>query len=235
MDLQRLNWFEDGLIARFTKHPVFDQIDTMATGAFLRILLQRRFLSLAFTPVYDMAIDGLTHPDGKDVAREILREEYPSGEPSHREHLVTDLLVLGADRNQILRTRPTPQTRRIITRTFELVGPPIDRPQRYYDIQLLTVLRFWGEILIAEEYACLQSRMVRMGLREDISRFYWPHFEHDQKKNSLGHANGSGTHSDRLAAALERLLRSGEEIEFCAQTAQAACNLKYAFYDQFLR
>ena len=69
---------------------------SLQTGQEIRILntwipnfnvLQRRFLSLAFTPVYDAAIDGLTHPRDKQSARRILREEYPGERgtvPSHR-------------------------------------------------------------------------------------------------------------------------------------------------------
>jgi len=36
---------EDELLARFTAHPVFAQIEAIEQDAFLEILLQRRFLS----------------------------------------------------------------------------------------------------------------------------------------------------------------------------------------------
>jgi SpoVK/Ycf46/Vps4 family AAA+-type ATPase len=37
----------------------------------------------------------------------------------------------------------------------------------------------------------------RMGLSENTSRFYWPHFTHDQKNAPL-HAMRGGSHSDAL-------------------------------------
>ncbi|MEV8306095.1 hypothetical protein AB0P36_01725 [Streptomyces flavidovirens] len=75
-----LDGFEDGLIERFREHPVLANITRLPEEGFAAILLQRRFLSLAFTPAYDLAIDLLRDEAGLRIARIILREEYPDSD-----------------------------------------------------------------------------------------------------------------------------------------------------------
>jgi len=65
------------MLAAFAAHEVFRDVEQRGQEAFLEILLQRRFLSLQFSLVYDIGIDGLTDRDALRLVREILREEYP--------------------------------------------------------------------------------------------------------------------------------------------------------------
>jgi len=77
MDIQTLDTLENSLIDKMKCHPVLNNLETLTDDEFYKVLLQRRFLSLIFTPVYDVAIDGLVNEDAKDVSRKLLREEYP--------------------------------------------------------------------------------------------------------------------------------------------------------------
>ena len=141
----RADAVEDGLLDRFTAHPVFSHIEQIGQDAFLEVLLQRRFLSLMFPVMYDIGIDGLTDPTAVKVVREILREEYPDpsgATPSHREDLVADLVTLGATRAQVLASRPTAVTRAVIDRSFALLAEATEGDS---DLELMTIIRFWGE------------------------------------------------------------------------------------------
>lgn len=98
--MEELDRFEDELIERYAQHPVLANIAQLSDEDFTAILLQRRFLSLAFTPAYDLAIDLLRDEEGLRIARVILREEYPDshGMRSHREDMTADMYRLGVSR-----------------------------------------------------------------------------------------------------------------------------------------
>ena len=66
--LAELDQYEDRLIQRFQQHPCFQQIQSLPKEQFHLLLLQRRFLSLAFTPVYDMVIDGIKESKARQIA-----------------------------------------------------------------------------------------------------------------------------------------------------------------------
>lgn len=225
---------EDELLRRFTAHPVFRHVEDMAQDAFLEILLQRRFLSLMFPVMYDIGIDGLSDPTAIKVVRGILREEYPdpSGEtPSHREDLVADLLTLGATRAQVLTSRPTAVTKAVIERSFALVAEATEGDS---DLELMTIIRFWGEVLVSVEYGEYWRRMdAQFGAAGAVSRFYHPHHHHDGRDPLSTAAEDSATHSGRLGAWLVPLLdgRDGEE-RFAATEARVLA-LRLEFYDQF--
>ncbi|MFM6343611.1 MAG: hypothetical protein ACKPFK_00475, partial [Dolichospermum sp.] len=109
IDFEYLDKFEGELILNFRGHCIFQEIETMAHEKFLDILIQRRFLSYEITNCYDMAIDGLNNEKAIEIARQIVREEYPglNGKtPSHREDLMHDLLALGATKSRILKSAP---------------------------------------------------------------------------------------------------------------------------------
>ena len=75
--MNELDEFEDKLIERFRQHPVFASVEELPDEDFHAILLQRRFLSLAFTVAYDLAIDLIDDEQAVRIARVIIREEYP--------------------------------------------------------------------------------------------------------------------------------------------------------------
>ncbi|MFE2325273.1 hypothetical protein ACFXD5_15360 [Streptomyces sp. NPDC059385] len=235
--MRELDRFEDELIDRFEEHPVLANIGRLSDEDFGEVLLQRRFLSIAFTPAYDLAIDLLRDEVGLRIARVILREEYPDGQgytPSHREDMKEDILRLGVPREALVRTRPTAETRRAVDATFDLIADAGARDDA--DLRLLTILRFWGEILVSVEYGRLWERMEpRMG-REgpNRSRFYYPHHLHDAKRNSLETVSLlSTTHPDRLARRLGELLAGGAGDEAFREAEERSLDLKAAFYDQF--
>jgi hypothetical protein len=230
----RADAVEGELLERFTAHPVFREIETMGDDAFVEILLQRRFLSLMFPVMYDLGIDGLTQPAAIKVVREILREEYPdpSGEtPSHREDLVADLLTLGATRAQVLGSRPSAVTQSVIERSFALIA---EATQSQTDLELMTILRFWGEVLVSVEYGEFWRRMERrFAAAGTRSRFYHPHHHHDGRDPLATAGEDAATHSGRLGACVVRLLGADDgEARFAAAEARVLA-LRLEFYDQF--
>ncbi|GAA2409853.1 hypothetical protein GCM10010420_43100 [Streptomyces glaucosporus] len=237
--MRELDEFEDGLIERFREHPVLANIPLLPDGDFAALLLQRRFVSLAFTPAYDLAIDLLRDETGLRIARVILREEYPDGSGStrsHREDMKDDLLRLGIPRRALVESRPTEATRRVLDETFELIADAGRHDDA--DLRLLTILRFWGEVLVSVEYGRLWERMEPLLTQngENRSRFYYPHHVHDAKAHPLTDASLlSTTHSDRLATRISELLARGEGSADCfRETEERALRLKTSFYDQFL-
>ena len=113
VDVHELDEFEDKLIERFRGHPVLAEVQRLGAAEFHNVLLQRRFLSLAFTPAYDLAIDMLNDEQSVRIARAILREEYPGEDgrmPSHREEMKADMLRLGVSRADLVGSRPSPRT-----------------------------------------------------------------------------------------------------------------------------
>lgn len=236
--MQELDRFEDELIEQYEQHPVLANITQLSDEDFAAILLQRRFLSLAFTPAYDLAIDLLRDEEGLRIARVILREEYPDshGMRSHREDMTADMYRLGVSREALVHTRPTPATKRAIDATFDLIADAGTHDDA--DLRVLTILRFWGEILVSVEYGRLWPRMAPLLTQdgENLSRFYYPHHSHDAKGGSLATANLLAvTHPDRLATRVSVFLKNGGEraADSFREVERRSLQIKVAFYDQF--
>ena len=232
-----LDRFEDDLIDQFRSHPVLGSLTSLEDDDFRDILLQRRFLSLAFTPAYDLAIDLLTDEEGLEIARVILREEYPGPEGrtrSHREDMKEDLRRRGVPRRQLVESRPSETTVRAINSIMELIS--VAAGGDHADARLLTILRFWGEVLVSEEYGLFWPRMAaRLSDGGKIrSVFYYPHHIHDAKASSLASTSLlSSTHSDQLGMRLWQLLEEpGARVGFREEETKILEH-KLAFYDQF--
>lgn len=225
---------ERQLLDRFTGHPVLARIESLPADAFLAMLLQRRFLSLIFAPVYDIAIDALQDAKTIRLVRQILREEYPGRlgtQPSHREELVRDLIALGASRTQILTCRPTPTTSSVLHDTLEIIATAACDAD---DLRVITFVRFWGEVLVAVEYGEYWKRMApdfkQAGVR---SRFYLEHYRHDGRVALAQASRLSPTHSGRLGTCLKRRLTVPEAEQSFAEIEQRVVDIRLRFYDQF--
>jgi hypothetical protein len=140
--------------------------DNIQESAFYKILLQRYWLSLSFTPIYDMVLNFLTAEANfaKPILRTIIQEEYPrhpdspDTTPSHREDLMTDLVHMGVKHSEIKKTVPTKKTKTTIREAFESIIT-FSHNEKFSDIMLLTFLRYWGEVLTALEYELLWPRI----------------------------------------------------------------------------
>src|SRR3989344_1574008 len=232
MNLTELNQLENSLIEKFKSHKTFRAMEQMGRKQFLDVLLQKRFHSLAFTPLYDIAIDGMENEQGKQIAREILREEYPAKMKSHREDLVEGLTKIGVPKKEIMNTAPSEQTISTLKELFAMLK--IEEPQDSYDVKALTILRFWGEVLVSEEYSFFIKKLSLTGLPKEKSRFYWPHYVHDKKKVELDDTKSEKrTHSDRLTLILQKLLNSEEKLKLAAKTEEQILKIKEKFYSQF--
>lgn len=232
-----LDAFEDDLIERFRRHPVLANAANLSDAELSAVLLQRRFVSLAFTPAYDLAIDLLRDNTIVRAARVILREEYPDNRgntPSHREDMKSDILALGVSWEEFVATQPTEQTLDTINATMRLIGAA--GAHEHADLRLLTTLRFWGEVLVSIEYEQLWPRMANLLVvnGENRSRFYYPHFIHDGKVQPIAAASPlAATHSDRLGVRLAELLAHEPHRSSFMEAETEIFRLKSAFYDQF--
>jgi hypothetical protein len=232
---------EEILIKNFKQHPIFCKINQLSEEDFLKILIQRRGLSFAITPVYELAIDTILNQEVISTIKEILHEEYPrdtKNNPlsSHRELLMQDLIALGASRDYILDQSISQETIDSILSAFKLLTD-----ERHNQIGIIAFVRFWGEVLVAEEYSCFWKRMQNT-LAENSdngkpqSQFYWFHMKHDEKKQSLDKRNplDSRSHSERLAEHLKDLIKSEEDMRYCLRIEEESQKMKLRFYDQFL-
>ncbi len=189
---------------------------------FQHLLLQRRFVSLAFSPFYDLVIDALDGGEARVVCREILREEYPDdggNTPSHRELLVTDLVELGIDKHRLRVVRPTSSTARAILASFELVAAASEEP--HPRVAVATTAACYAEALVAAEYEALRPRFERQ-MPIDKTVFYGPHISHDR-----GHMRRLLEEARFAMAAEPRCMATFDSVvERCLQ-------VKLDFYQQF--
>jgi len=214
----------EGAQHQLERHQVLSNIETLQAREIQAILLQRRFVSLAFTPFYDVAIDALDADryenleGARIVLRYILREEYPNSvgnEKSHREFLVDDLVQFGLTRREILTSRPTVATSTVIHESFEQL-----RDAYGNDVALLGTVMTYGEFLVRVEYQSVMKAWPSTVSREK-SVFYRTHIGHDQ-----GHAN-------RLLELLPPWIHDDAQLESFSRTIQRCVDMKKSFYDQF--
>lgn len=242
--LELLDARECELVAAFESHPVLAHFERLSREQVLDILLQRRFVSLAITPLYELAIDAFEDPELKRCLRKILREEYPSDDRStHREDLVEDLRVLGANWERIVSSGVTPATAQCIERLLSALRKREERSM--YEVRVLSFVRFAGELLVAAEYGCMWPGLRRLGLCGSTeesgvrSKFYKPHMSHDERKVRFSDPKiilPPKSHSDQLTKLLKaRLLLGGSEaFKICLEAMHAAVEVKRGFYDPFL-
>jgi hypothetical protein len=223
---------EHQLLDRLIGHTALQNIEALPQQQLLQMLLQRRFISHIFTTVYDIGIDGLANSDALKVARQIVREEYPdpSGrKPSHREDLVDDLIILGATRAEVLASRPTAATTSTVIETLDLIADAAADPS---DVPALTMLRFWGEVVVSVEYGKYWRRIAEAFQAPDRrSRFFYEHYSHDGCEPLTGAS--MRTHSGRLGVCLREMLRAPGAFAAFADVETRVLETRLRFYDQF--
>jgi len=228
--ISRADAIERCLLQRLTDHPVLQRVASLTRTELVALLLQRRFISMIFTPVYDMGIDALSDADALGLAREIVREEYPQGRPSHREDLVDDLMSLGATRSQVLACKPTAETIATVNESLELMAEATTADG---DVRVLAMLRLWGEVVVSVEYGVFWSAMKPLFEASDkASSFYFEHYSHDGCEQ-LATAS-TRTHSGRLGVCLRDLLSSGSAVDAFEDVETRIVDSRLRFYDQFV-
>ncbi len=245
------------LVSEFVRHPTFSRLEEVVVmderrgrQQVLDVLAQRRFLSLAFAPMYDLAIDALERQSDKSVLRTILREEYDSGGSStHREDLWADLCALGADEAILRQTGPTDVTQQVVSGLLTQLLLRAGEESPLYRIRVLTTIWCAGELLVGAEYKRLWPLLQRLGLEETPaaarirgtrpSLFYFPHMNHDAPHLSLGEQSRClerRGHADQVGDCLRDAVVVGPEAAVdCALAAlQSSYEFKRSFYEQFL-
>ena len=230
---------EAEMTQRFSAHPALQ--DVRPVGDLHDILLERRHLSLMFTQVYDMLLDGVEDAKAKGVIRDIIREEYPrlgvNDGRSHREDVVVDMIATGLNRVEIVTHRPSVATAAVIAETLDFVFELLSSPKR--SLLAVSFIRMWGEVLTALEYERLwYAGIGRFFKRTQDSVFYWYHFEHDRSRhgfvrNYADEPRGAATHSDQLTRCLAQIVRTEADADEVLRVDMRACSLKQHFYDQF--
>ncbi|MBS3050817.1 MAG: hypothetical protein J4400_01580 [Candidatus Aenigmarchaeota archaeon] len=200
----------------------------MSNAEFKRMLLQRKWTSYAFTPLYDFGIDGMQNEKAKIILRSIRNDEYPPEGPSHREDLVHDMKIMGMDIEEIINEQPSKHTEKTIKAQFDFLR--MKEEQEIHDIKVVTFLRFALEILVSVEYSVFVRRLEDFGLNRRNSKFYWPHFMHDMKQHPLG-TKGS-THSDMLSEQLGDMLDTLKKASACGKYVQKSYDLRAEFFRQ---
>jgi hypothetical protein len=227
------------LINKFREHKFFHTIELLSDNDFLNMLFQRRFFSLAFTGVYDMTIDALNDFEAKKVVRKILREEYPDetgNTPSHREYLIRDLVILGAKKEDILKCRPTIITNQAIDKTFDLIRN--NSTGELSDLKLLTIIRFWGEVLVSVEYGQFWKRMYKSFFTntKNESKFFYPHYCHDEREPLVKANSEEPTHSGEIGSCLIKIItKSKNGIDEFINMEKEILSIKNEFYNQFIK
>jgi hypothetical protein len=235
MMIEQVNSYEHVLIDRLKSHPVFLRLEQIEWDDLLKILIQRRFLSLSIVNVYEFVIDAVIDPDIKQTVRGILNEEYPRNTkgvplPSHRELLFQDLLNLGATAEMILKTPETETTQQLRAASNKIMVDCLDRPCS--QVGLISFLRFWAEVTVSIEYSCLwpriSERLAKGASRHKIrSEFYYFHMIHDNRSSDLGKEGflGGLTHAQELAIHLQKLITDQAALDCCLQFEERAYTL----------
>lgn len=220
------NMVEDILIGEFDTKTL-SKVSSLSDSELHALLLQKRHLSLTFTPLYDRALCALVDEEAKDVVRDIVREEYVTS--NHREDLVQDLLTIRIPFRKIHQTKATPTTEKTIERTLRSVTYRHDYTN---DIRILAALHMTGEILPGLEYGVIVPELEkRYGLTAEKSVFYYNHLAHDPKRVVLGESGQ--THADRIGAVLGRLILYWEDALPAMKTIEEAYKIRTVFYEQF--
>src|SRR3989338_9159516 len=226
MNFSQIDALENGIMDEH-KLELEKLVRKMSNAEFKRMLLQRKWTSYSFTPLYDFGIDGMQNEKAKIILRGIRNDEYPPG-PSHREDLVHDMKIMGMDIEEIMNTQPSKHTEKTIKSQFDFLR--FNEEQEMHDIKVVTFLRFGLEILVSVEYGVFVQRLEDFGLTRRNSKFYWPHFMHDMKQNPLG--KQGNTHSDMLSEQLGEMLDTLKKAAACGRYTQKTFELRSEFFRQ---
>ena len=226
MNFSQIDALENGIMDEY-KLGLEKLVRKMSNAEFKRMLLQRKWTSYSFTPLYDFGIDGMQNEKAKIILRGIRNDEYPPG-PSHREDLVHDMKIMGMDIEEIMNTQPSKHTEKTIKSQFDFLR--FNEEQEMHDIKAVTFLRFALEILVSVEYSVFVRRLEDFGLTRRNSRFYWPHFLHDMKQHPLGHRDEP--HSDMLSEQLASMLDTLKKAAACGRYTQKSYDLRANFFRQ---
>ncbi len=223
--LIELDSFEEKIISQLQQHPILRSLNTFSNPKLEDILLQKRWISLHFTPFYDIAICTFKSEEARTIAKEIVREEYLDS--NHREDLVNDLIRCGLSRERIVSAKPSSETKKTVANLYQLVGW-----NNHYDLRAALALRIAGEVLPGEENKVILDELQRRyQLTTDQLPHYALHAAHDRKKVPFGIESSS--HADRFGTVITHLVDSAEKVELAKTIMGAAYHVRADFYDQF--
>ncbi len=224
---------EDTFIQAFKEHPVLAHLDRLDNATLEELLLQRRLVSLHFTPLYERAICALDSEEAKEVFRWLIREEYPRHGPNHREDFVADLQEIGLSKERILTAKPIGTTQAVIDGMYNLTAYRNEGNQYYgkgYDIHTIAALRLGSEVLPSVEYHALLGELGRRYGDKEYKHIR-SHAYHDAKRTKIGESGTS--HSDRLSTILAGMVDNDERLYVAVRAMYAVDCIKKGFYDQF--
>ncbi len=237
--LKALDDFENGIISRFRQTPVLSELDKLSNDKLKKLLLQRRQISLQFTPLYEKALAFVESPRLESGLKWLIKEEFPDGELNHRRAIVEDLQKLGLSKRDIFSSQPTKGTYETIKGLhFVMDSFPIIEQSANADLGALIWLRMTMETLPGEEYDLIVKELVKpkrsFALTEQNSVFYVLHRDHDRKAAPMFEdSNDPKNHSNVIGKCLKELVNSEAKLAYAMNIMNMAESVKAGFYSQF--
>lgn len=217
-------WFLNERTA-FAAHPFLRDLSHVSNARFVAFLLQLGHLSAEFVRWYERAKQGFESEAAKEVVRQILRDEIPQGLPTHQDDRLADLLAIGVPKKRALNTPASLATRGTLCGMYRLIR----YPQAEYDLRVLVSLRIFGELCVGETYRFVVPELERrFNLGPVESRFFWPHYQHDQIGAPKGHGSAFG-------GELAKLIVDERTFAVVIKAARRAIALRRRFRGQFER
>lgn len=213
----------------FNHHPFFQTtIRQLTDQQFHDYLVQVACFSSHYVPWLAKARSGLQGEECKEIISSIIQDEVPKGRPSHAEDRIHDMGVVGIPEQIAINPNllATTDTRDELSKLFGMIDSQAGN--KFNDLRIMTVVRIAGEILVGETYRHVVPELKRrFGLDPKNSHFYAPHFEHDIKSASEGHAAV-------FNKVLQQMIISDESLIVANGMASCATGVRQRLHHQFL-
>ncbi len=223
--IKQLTDYENGLIADFKNHELFQNRDGLSNPSLEEILLERAQLSFEFTKILDVLLRGIEDKKLRTALEWLAREEYPVAEMNHRAALVHDLQLLGIPKEKIMNYPASQKTALTIAQFYEVLRYGQPYLGKEWDIHAGCFFRFGFETVIPTEYGHFIAEFLRpergygIESREELL-FYSEHEGHDEN------------HAEVLRKNLARLITTPQELAIAQRATKAAYDIKSGFYEQ---
>jgi len=228
--LKEYDSYENTLLEQYKKSDFFTRVQDLSDREYTYYLLQLGHFSFEFINWIQTALFGLENEKIKEVARHILREEVPDNMPTHQEERLYDMEQIGVSKAEVVASKPNPETKTVIEKRLALIA----FPQEHYDLKTLVTLRFDGEVLAGETFGQITKELKRrFNLVPEKSRYYSPHFIHDQKNAQVKY-DDKYSHADAYYEALAVLIKEEKDLKTACESAKKAFDLRIYFHSQFL-
>lgn len=225
--------YEDELIRKYEKHPLFERISSLSDKEFLNVLTQYgEGISANFVKFLETALRQIESPSAQKAILQILRDEIPSNGPTHQQMRSESCAKIGISPQALAATPLSAVTLRTIDAYYDIISNP-KQVWRNRDLALTTFVRVIGESLVGVVYKVFTQEIIRrFGVREDEIEFYSFHWHHDEKGGKPVEGSEVG-HTEYYDVAMKELLRTEEDLEEAKKVSDIALEIRSRFQAQF--